>query len=512
MWLKQTFTEADKNGDGCLSIGEVLQLLHKLNVNLPRQRVKQMFKEADTDDNQGTLAFEEFCIFYKTMSTRRDLYLLMLTYSNHKDYMDTDDLVRFLEIEQKKSDVTNEHCLEIVSKFEPCPENQDLLVLGIDGFTNYMRSPAGDIFNPEHYEVNQDMTQPLCNYFINSSHNTYLTGDQLLSQSRVDMYAYVLQAGCRCIEVDCWDGPEGEPIVRHGYTLTSKIFFKDVIETINKYAFSKTQYPVILSIENHCTVPQQKKMAQYLVEVLQDKLDLSSINMNDCRRLPSPEMLKGKILVKGKKLSANIDENAEEGDVSDEDSGEETEDECKCKGEDDSTNEANPNANKQLNRSLMGSFKCKRRRVKLKKRSSLEDTDTDQESSSSAPRGAVVYSRRRKTMRLARALSDLVKYTKSVHVHDIETQAYPNPGLDLDGWATEDLGSCLSHDGCTLDDSEEEFWYELDGSPWCEWCGNPRHRGYCVLPEDLLPGPEVQPEVLPCRLAPRRRQRSSLRP
>lgn len=43
-WLKQTFAEADKNGDGSLSIGEVLQLLHKLNVNLPRQRVKQMFR------------------------------------------------------------------------------------------------------------------------------------------------------------------------------------------------------------------------------------------------------------------------------------------------------------------------------------------------------------------------------------------------------------------------------------------------------------------------------------
>lgn len=63
-----------------------------------------------------------------------------------------------------------------------------------------MRSPAGDIFNPEHNQVNQDMTQPLNNYFIATSHNTYLTGDQLLSQSRVEMYAYVLQAGCRCVE------------------------------------------------------------------------------------------------------------------------------------------------------------------------------------------------------------------------------------------------------------------------------------------------------------------------
>lgn len=68
------------------------------------------------------------------------------------------------------------------------------------GFTNYMRSPAGDVFNPDHYSVNQDMKQPLCNYFIASSHNTYLMGDQLMSQSRVDMYAWVLQAGCRCVE------------------------------------------------------------------------------------------------------------------------------------------------------------------------------------------------------------------------------------------------------------------------------------------------------------------------
>uniref|UniRef100_A0A3P8RXH2 Phosphoinositide phospholipase C n=1 Tax=Amphiprion percula TaxID=161767 RepID=A0A3P8RXH2_AMPPE len=253
-----TFSEADKNGDGTLSIGEVHQLLHKLNVNLPKQKVREMF-QADTDENQGSLAFEEFCSFYKMISTRRDLYLIMISYSNQKEVMDLHDLARL---------------------------------------TNYMRSPAGDIFNPEHNQVNQDMTQPLCNYFISTSHNTYLTGDQLLSQSRVEMYAYVLQAGCRCVEVDCWDGPDGEPIIHHGYTLTSKILFKDVVETINKYAFTKSQYPVILSIENHCTVPQQKKMAEYLKEVLQDKLDLTNVNAHECKKLPSPEILKGKVLVK----------------------------------------------------------------------------------------------------------------------------------------------------------------------------------------------------------------------
>lgn len=55
---------------------------------------------------------------------------------------------------------------------------------------------------------------------------------------------------------------------------------------------------MILSIENHCSVPQQKKMAEYLKEVLQDKLDLSVVISNDCKRLPSPEILKGKVLIK----------------------------------------------------------------------------------------------------------------------------------------------------------------------------------------------------------------------
>lgn len=473
-WLKQTFDEADKNGDGSLSIGEVLQLLHKLNVNLPRQRVKQMFREADTDDHQGTLGFEEFCAFYKMMSTRRDLYLLMLTYSNHKDHLDAASLQRFLQVEQKMTGVTLESCQDIIEQFEPCPENKSKGLLGIDGFTNYTRSPAGDIFNPDHHHVHQDMTQPLSHYFITSSHNTYLVGDQLMSQSRVDMYAWVLQAGCRCVEVDCWDGPDGEPIVHHGYTLTSKILFKDVIETINKYAFIKNEYPVILSIENHCSVIQQKKMAQYLTDILGDKLDLSSVSSEDATMLPSPQMLKGKILVKGKKLPANISEDAEEGEVSDEDSADEIDDDCKLLNGDASTNRKrveniakrkldslikeskirdceDPNdfsvstlspsgklgrkskaeedvesgedagASRRNGRLVVGSFsRRKKKGSKLKAAASMEEGDEGQDSPGGQSRGTT---RQKKTMKLSRALSDLVKYTKSVATHDIEMEA-----------------------------------------------------------------------------------------
>ncbi|XP_036316843.1 1-phosphatidylinositol 4,5-bisphosphate phosphodiesterase eta-2 isoform X4 [Pipistrellus kuhlii] len=473
-WLKQTFDEADKNGDGSLSIGEVLQLLHKLNVNLPRQRVKQMFKEADTDEQQGTLGFEEFCAFYKMMSTRRDLYLLLLAYSGHKDHLAAADLQRFLEAEQKMTGVTLESCQDLIQQFEPCPENRSKGVLGIDGFTNYTRSPAGDIFNPAHHGVHQDMTRPLSHYFITSSHNTYLVGDQLMSQSRADMYAWVLQAGCRCVEVDCWDGPDGEPIVHHGYTLTSKILFKDVVETINKHAFAKNEYPVILSIENHCSVAQQKKMAQYLTDVLGDKLDLSSVGSEDASSLPSPHMLKGKILVKGKKLPPNISEDAEEGEVSDEDSADEMDEDCKLLNGDASANRKrvehiakrkldslikeakirdcedlndlavsalplprrpraggrraegdvesgeDAGASRRNSRLLVHSLsKRKKRSSKLKKVASVEEADEDLDPQGSQNRGAA---RQRKTMQLSRALSDLVKYTKSVGSQDVDTE------------------------------------------------------------------------------------------
>uniref|UniRef100_A0A8C4WA94 Phosphoinositide phospholipase C n=1 Tax=Gopherus evgoodei TaxID=1825980 RepID=A0A8C4WA94_9SAUR len=468
-----TFEEADKNGDGLLNIEEIHQLMHKLNVNLPRRKVRQMFQEADTDENQGTLTFEEFSVFYKMMSLRRDLYLLLLSYSDKKDHLTVEEFAQFLKMEQKMNNVTTEYCLDIIRKFEVSEENKEQNVLGIEGFTSFMRSSACDIFNPLHSEVHQDMDQPLCNYYIASSHNTYLTGDQLLSQSKVEMYARVLQDGCRCVEVDCWDGPDGEPVVHHGYTFTSKILFRDVVEAINKNAFVKNEFPVILSIENHCSIQQQKKIAQYLKEIFSDKLDLSSVIAGDSKQLPSPQSLKGKILVKGKKLPYNLGADAEEGEVSDEDSADEIEDDCKLKlcynngttehqmesfirkklesliKESQIRDKEDPDSftvkallkatheglnvnlkqnrdtkesgKKSHSRSLMGNFGKYKKAVKSRSKSHSTSDDEESQQNSSGKETGQLYrlGRRRKTMKLCRALSDLVVYTNSVAAQDI---------------------------------------------------------------------------------------------
>ncbi|KAG7240246.1 hypothetical protein INR49_027057 [Caranx melampygus] len=203
--------------------------------------------------------------------------------------------------------------MQIIEKYERDEGLKKKGHMSSDGFCRYLMSDENAPVFLDRLELYQEMDQPLAHYFISSSHNTYLTGRQFGGKSSVEMYRQVLLSGCRCVELDCWDGKgeDQEPIITHGKAMCTDILFKDVIQAIKETAFVTSDYPVILSFENHCSKPQQYKMAKYCEEIFGDlllKQSLENYPIESARPLPSPNDLKRKILIKNKRLKPEVEQ------------------------------------------------------------------------------------------------------------------------------------------------------------------------------------------------------------
>lgn len=144
-----------------------------------------------------------------------------------------------------------------------------------------------DLLLKPHIRVPPEVTDrsyPLPEYFISSSHNTYLMAHQLYGSTSATAYETALRNGSRCVEIDAWDNDDhkDEPKVTHGYTLVSNISFRSVCETIrdvvDKEAAESYEVqgyrpaPVLISLENHCGAHGQKRLVDIMHEVWGERL------------------------------------------------------------------------------------------------------------------------------------------------------------------------------------------------------------------------------------------------
>jgi hypothetical protein len=249
------------------------------------------------------LSFASFHALWGAAHERLDL-IKVIERITHADFKErshvTETELRALLVDIQKiptETVTPAYLQALFRQHESSEEMRSKLQLSLAGLANYLLSREGDLVDSGVLETRHDMTQPLSHYFIDSSHNTYLTAHQLYGESSLDMYAQSLLNGCRCVEIDCWDGPDGKTVVYHGHTLTTKLEFADVVRTVARYAFMATPYPLVLSIENHCSLPQQR----YMAEVFQKELGEFLLTEGQLQRqtwervtpnLPSPEVSK----------------------------------------------------------------------------------------------------------------------------------------------------------------------------------------------------------------------------
>ncbi|XP_048373547.1 1-phosphatidylinositol 4,5-bisphosphate phosphodiesterase delta-3 isoform X2 [Sphaerodactylus townsendi] len=297
-WIHDILQRADKNKDNKMSFKEIKSMLRMINIDMNDLYAYRLFKECDKSNNDRLEEheIEEFCT---RLMARPELEDIFHRYSGEDCVLSAEELREFLRDQGEEASL--QRAREIIQMYELNEKARQHDLMMLDGFTMYLLSSAGSILNRAHAGIYQDMSQPLCHYFISSSHNTYLTDNQIGGASSTEAYIRALMKGCRCVELDCWEGSNGEPVIYHGHTLTSKILFRDAIESIRDYAF-KSPYPLILSLENHCGLEQQSAMARHMKTILGDMLLTQPLDGDTPKQLPSPEQLKWKILVKGKKL------------------------------------------------------------------------------------------------------------------------------------------------------------------------------------------------------------------
>ncbi|KAK6125973.1 hypothetical protein DH2020_040281 [Rehmannia glutinosa] len=211
-----------------------------------------------------------------------DIKALFENYSEN-GLMNIDHFHKFLKEVQGDDKVTKEEA-EAVMEFYLNHEHKHLNIfqrksLSIKEFFRYLLSEINSpLTHPP--KVHHDMTAPLSHYFIYTGHNSYLTGNQISSDSSEVPVIEALRRGVRVIELDMWPNSTKDDIdIMHGGTLTTPVKLIKCLRAIKANAFVASEYPMVSDIFGDL-------LARFTSELLQD--------------FPSPDSLKRRVIISTK--------------------------------------------------------------------------------------------------------------------------------------------------------------------------------------------------------------------
>ncbi|KAL0344461.1 UNVERIFIED_CONTAM: Phosphoinositide phospholipase C 2 [Sesamum radiatum] len=229
-----------------------------------------------------------------------DIKALFENYSEN-GLMDVEHLYRFLKEVQGEDKLTREEAETVMESFLNQHKHLNIFQrrsLYIKEFFRYLLSENN---SPLSYppKVHHDMTAPLSHYFIYTGHNSYLTGNQISSDCSEVPIVEALKRGVRVIELDMWPNSTKDDVdIMHGGTLTPPVKLIKCLSAIRENAFVASEYPVILTLEDHLTPDLQAKVAEMVSETFGDILVVST--SESLLEFPSPESLKGRVIISTK--------------------------------------------------------------------------------------------------------------------------------------------------------------------------------------------------------------------
>uniref|UniRef100_A0A671MHA7 1-phosphatidylinositol 4,5-bisphosphate phosphodiesterase gamma n=1 Tax=Sinocyclocheilus anshuiensis TaxID=1608454 RepID=A0A671MHA7_9TELE len=307
-WLRKQFYAVDRSREDRISCKDLKSMLCQVNYRVPNMRFLRE-KLPDGELRNGDVSYSHFAQLYRSLmfdaqkSVSHTFICVLIERPEQK--ISLEDFQNFLTEHQKELWATdNNKVQEFMFHYLKDPLREiEQPYFHQDEFLTYLFSKENTIWDVQLDQVRpEDMNNPLSHYWISSSHNTYLTGDQFSSESSLEAYARCLRMGCRCIDVLLCVWHLAVMCVCVCVTLTTKIKFSDVLSTIKEHAFVTSDYPIILSIEDHCSIVQQRNMATYFKKVFGEMLLTKAVDIS-ADGLPSPNQLKRKILIKHKKLA-----------------------------------------------------------------------------------------------------------------------------------------------------------------------------------------------------------------